>query len=97
MATSSERLPTVSKPRRRANALTLLARPRALWRFLWDPAAPRLPRVLAMLAVFYIVLPVDLVPDLVPVFGWLDDLGVTAAVITYVAAQAAKHTRLKDG
>lgn len=78
-------------PRRGPSALRLLRRPRALWRFLRDRDAPRLPRVLAVLAVLYVVMPLDAVPDVVPLFGWLDDLGITAAVLTYVATQAARH------
>ena len=33
--------------------------------------------VIAMLAVLYDLSPVDAVPDAIPVFGWLDDVGFT--------------------
>ena len=33
--------------------------------------------IIAMLAVLYDLSPVDAVPDAVPVFGWLDDVGFT--------------------
>jgi uncharacterized membrane protein YkvA (DUF1232 family) len=40
-----------------------------------DPRVPRLPRYLVLLAVVYLLSPVDLVPEaLTPVFGYLDDL-----------------------
>lgn len=34
--------------------------------------------IIALLALLYIVSPLDLIPDVIPVVGWLDDLGVLA-------------------
>lgn len=34
--------------------------------------------IIALLAFLYIVSPLDLIPDVIPVIGWLDDLGVLA-------------------
>ncbi len=34
--------------------------------------------VIALLAFTYIISPLDLIPDVIPVIGWLDDLGVLA-------------------
>lgn len=34
--------------------------------------------IIALLAFLYIISPLDLIPDVVPVIGWLDDLGVLA-------------------
>lgn len=46
---------------------------------------PNLPRwrrwVVAASALAYAVAPVDLVPDLVPVLGWVDDLTVIGAAL----------------
>ena len=32
--------------------------------------------IIALLAMIYVISPLDLIPDFVPVIGWLDDLGV---------------------
>lgn len=49
-----------------------LARVMALLR---DPRTPALPRLAVLLAVLYLLWPVDLLPGAVmPVIGWLDDL-----------------------
>lgn len=34
--------------------------------------------IIALLALLYILSPLDLIPDVIPVVGWLDDLGVLA-------------------
>ena len=38
-----------------------------------------------VLAIIYVVSPIDLIPDPVPVLGQLDDLGVVAAAVTIPA------------
>lgn len=40
-----------------------------------------------LLAILYIVSPIDLVPDVVPVVGWLDDVAVLFAAFKQLAAK----------
>lgn len=37
---------------------------------------------LAVLGIVYLILPVDLIPDIIPLLGQLDDLGVIVGLIT---------------
>lgn len=39
-----------------------------------DPATPWLTRMLALFVVAYALSPIDLIPDFIPVIGYLDDL-----------------------
>ena len=39
-----------------------------------DPETPLLPKLLAMVIVAYALSPIDIIPDFVPVIGYLDDL-----------------------
>ena len=52
-----------------------------------NPAMPTHYKALAVGAIGYIILPIDLIPDALPVVGWTDDLasagGVAAAVAMY--------------
>lgn len=56
---------------------------RVLWtharlsvRLLRDPAVPTLGKLLPVVAVLYLLSPLDGVPDFIPLLGQLDDLGV---------------------
>ncbi|MEP7084214.1 MAG: DUF1232 domain-containing protein [Betaproteobacteria bacterium] len=49
---------------------------KALFIALRDSRAPFAARGLALLALLYVVWPFDLVPDVIPVLGWLDDLTI---------------------
>lgn len=84
------------KAMQRAGLFTVLRHPSALWRFFRDKDAPKAPRVLAVLALLYVVLPFDLVPDLIPVVGWLDDLGVASLALGFVASRAAAYSNEKQ-
>jgi uncharacterized membrane protein YkvA (DUF1232 family) len=53
-------------------------------RLLGDPRVPRSSRVLLWLLLGYIVSPIDLVPDFIPVAGQLDDAVVVALVLRHV-------------
>jgi len=43
-------------------------------RLLLDPRVPRRAKITLGLAAAYVVSPVDLIPDIIPVIGWADDV-----------------------
>ncbi len=47
---------------------------RALYLCFQDPEVPRFIKILALLVVAYAVSPIDLIPDWIPVLGYVDDL-----------------------
>jgi uncharacterized membrane protein YkvA (DUF1232 family) len=49
---------------------------RLAWRLLRDPRTPLLPKLILGAAIVYAFSPLDLVPDIIPVLGQMDDLAV---------------------
>lgn len=64
-------------------ARTLLGHLRLTLRLLRDPAVPLLVKGLPVLAGLYVLSPLDLVPDVLPIVGQVDDIG-----LLFVAVQA---------
>lgn len=54
----------------------LINRVRLVWHLLRDPRVPIYLKALPVATVLYVLSPVDFVPDLAPLLGQLDDLGV---------------------
>lgn len=55
---------------------SLLSRVRLAIRLMREPRVPLLTKALPTLAVLYLISPFDLVPDVLPLLGQLDDLGL---------------------
>jgi len=49
-----------------------------------DPSVPLIRKLAGVLAVLYFLSPVDLLPDFIPLLGWLDDLGVLSAAALFM-------------
>jgi uncharacterized membrane protein YkvA (DUF1232 family) len=60
---------------------SLLERARLAVRLLREPAVPLAVKALTALPLLYVISPIDLLPDIIPVIGQLDDLGVVIAAI----------------
>ncbi|MDO5692993.1 MAG: DUF1232 domain-containing protein [Pseudomonadota bacterium] len=54
------------------------------WAVLRDPRTPNAAKLTTVLAILYVISPVDLVSDFIPVLGWLDD-----GLIAYFLLQLA--------
>lgn len=55
-----------------------------LWRLARDPRAPALPKILAGLSALYLAMPIDLVPDFIPILGQLDDIVVLVVALDWL-------------
>lgn len=64
---------------------------RLLRRLSADPALPRGVRVRLLLLLGYLLMPVDLVPDFIPVVGYADDAVIVALVLRSVTRAAGEE------
>lgn len=56
----------------------------ALYRYLKSPEISWYRKSIIVGALIYFISPIDAIPDLAPFIGYLDDLGVIAALIKYL-------------
>jgi uncharacterized membrane protein YkvA (DUF1232 family) len=60
-----------------------------------DPTVSKWRKALLAGALIYAVIPFDIVPDAIPIFGWLDDLGVMAFALAAMRADVQRHAALR--
>ena len=63
----------------------------ALWKMIKDPHAAWGAKALAIGALLYLVSPVDAIPDIIPVVGRTDDVGVIVAAVAALADSLNKY------
>ena len=61
-----------------------------VWRLLIDPRVPALNKLIIPGILIYVLSPIDLVPDFIPVLGWLDDLVIVPLGLVAVRAMIPK-------
>lgn len=75
----------MSKLVRAANKARLATYLIALWKLFKHPQTPRAAKVTAVLVLAYVLSPIDLIPDFIPVLGQLDDLVIVPLGIALVS------------
>ena len=63
----------------------------AFFRFFRDPSASLAGKVFVLFAFAYVIMPIDAIPDVVPVVGWLDDFGVAAMAMAYLGRVLGRY------
>ena len=66
---------------------------RLLWRALKHPQSPRWLKPAVALMLLYVVSPVDLIPDMVPLLGVVDDLVLVPLAIRFVLKRLPARVR----
>jgi uncharacterized membrane protein YkvA (DUF1232 family) len=60
-----------------------------------DPEVPRRAKVVLVFAALWVLSPIDLIPEFLPVVGPLDDVVVVALCLRYAARQVPRTTLLE--
>ena len=53
-----------------------------VWLLLRNPKAPLAAKVVAVAAALYLFFPLDIVTDLIPILGWIDDAIIVSALLS---------------
>ena len=68
-----------------------IRRIKAIPSFVKDKRVALWKKLLIALGVVYLLLPVDLIPPIIPVFGWMDDVILWLFIIYYLRDQLDKY------
>ena len=63
----------------------------ALFNYIKDPAVAWYRKAIVVAALVYFIVPVDAIPDLTPLFGYMDDLGVITALLKYLGHELQEY------
>ena len=63
----------------------------ALVRFMRDPGVVWYKKAVVVAGLIYFISPIDVIPDFIPVIGYLDDLGVILAVIKFLGHELVPY------
>ena len=66
---------------------------RLLWRALRHPRAPGWLKLGAVGLVLYVISPIDLIPDVIPIFGVMDDIVIVPLVIRWLLGRLPADLR----
>lgn len=72
-----------------------------LWRAFLAPETPLYLKALMLLVPAYLLSPIDLIPDVIPLLGWVDDFVVIPLLVSWIVRmlpqQAPVYRRTADG
>jgi uncharacterized membrane protein YkvA (DUF1232 family) len=72
-----------------------------LWRAFLAPETPMHLKALMLLVPAYLLSPLDLVPDFIPLLGWLDDVVIVPLLVGWIVKmlpqKAPVYARTRDG
>jgi uncharacterized membrane protein YkvA (DUF1232 family) len=75
---------------RAANTARLATYVIALWKLFKHPQAPRGAKLVAIVVLAYVLSPIDLIPDFIPILGQLDDLVIVPLGVALVVRLTPK-------
>jgi len=64
---------------------------KALKRYMLDKEKPWYRKSVVIAAILYFIVPIDAMPDIVPLMGYLDDIGIVAWTIKFLGREITEY------
>lgn len=71
--------------------IAMLENLRLAWRLFWDRNVNTSTKLIPLLAVIYVLSPIDLLPDIIPALGVTDDVGVFIVALDFFIRSAPEN------
>lgn len=68
----------------------------AMYKMLKDPSASPVNKVIAAIALLYIINPIDIIPDIIPGLGYLDDIAMILIAVGMLGSAIKKYMDKQD-
>ena len=68
-----------------------------LWKAFWSPHTPLHLKVATLFAAFYLVNPIDILPDFIPFAGWVDDMVLVPMMVSWIVRRLPVPAKVYAG
>ena len=68
-----------------------------LWKAFWAPQTPFHLKAATLFVAFYLVNPFDVVPDFIPLLGWIDDIVLVPLMVSWIVSRLPVPVRVYAG
>lgn len=76
-----------------------------LWKAFWARETPLYLKAATLFVAFYLINPLDIVPDFIPLVGWVDDIILVPLMVSWIVSRlpvpvpvyANRHGKTVDG
>lgn len=58
-----------------------------LWKAFWAPETPVHLKAATLFVAFYLVNPFDVLPDFIPLLGWVDDIVLVPLMVSWIVSR----------
>ena len=58
-----------------------------LWKAFWAPQTPFYLKAATLFAAFYLLNPIDIIPDIIPFAGWIDDIVLVPLMVSWIVGR----------
>ena len=74
-----------------------------LWKAFWAAETPLHLKAATLFVAFYLINPFDIIPDVIPLLGWVDDMILVPLMVSWIVGRlprpvyAGKYGKTVDG
>lgn len=68
-----------------------------LWKAFFSPHTPLYLKLATLFAAFYLVNPLDILPDIIPFLGWVDDIVLVPMMVSWIVSRLPVHAPVYSG